>query len=170
VLICVVDCQTIYGSDYENDNAAKAKYYPNQKGEGLVITMGDTPGRVLKKNMPGWFRNRQGWGLRYGRSMESKVLEGREAGAVREWSPLELAEVKTPRRIGSIWRAKGATSRRRIKFDDRASCTHLMSRTVNGEFLFGPTEKEAFRRMMWRMSIFLGVEVLTQKHARLVLN
>ena len=93
--------------------------------------------------------------------MKSKVLEGRGAGAGREWSPLELAEVKTPRRIGSIWRAKGATSRRRIKFDDRAVCSHLMSRTVNGEFLFGPTEKEAFRRMMWRMSIFLGVEVLT---------
>ena len=93
--------------------------------------------------------------------MTSKVLEGRGAGAGREWSPLELAEVKTPRRIGSIWRAKGATSRRRIKFDDRAVCSHLMSRTVNGEFLFGPTEKEAFRRMMWRMSIFLGVEVLT---------
>ena len=93
--------------------------------------------------------------------MTSKVLEGRGAGAVHEWSPLEVAEVKTPRRIGSIWRAKGATSRRRIKFDDRAVCSHLMSRTVNGEFLFGPTEKEAFRRMMWRMSIFLGVEVLT---------
>jgi hypothetical protein len=29
--------------------------------------------------------------------MKSKVLEGRGAGAVREWSPLELAEVKTPR-------------------------------------------------------------------------
>jgi len=24
-----------------------------------------------------------------------------------EWTPLELAEVKTPRRIGSIWQAKG---------------------------------------------------------------
>ncbi|MFT7304190.1 MAG: hypothetical protein ACI8UZ_003039, partial [Akkermansiaceae bacterium] len=31
--------------------------------------------------------------------MKSKVFEGRGAGAVREWSPLELAEVKTPRRI-----------------------------------------------------------------------
>jgi len=51
--------------------------------------------------------------------MKSKVLEGKRSGAAREWSPLELAEVKTPRRIGSIWRAKGATSRRRIKFDDR---------------------------------------------------
>jgi REP element-mobilizing transposase RayT len=36
-----------------------------------------------------------------------------------------------------------------------------MSRTVNGEFLFGPTEKEAFRRMMWRMAQFSGVEIFT---------
>jgi putative transposase len=93
--------------------------------------------------------------------MKSQVPEGKGSGVGRVWSPLELAEVKTPRRIGSIWRAKGATSRRRITFDDRASCYHLMSRTVNGEFLFGATEKEAFRRMMWRVSSFLGVEVLT---------
>ena len=32
---------------------------------------------------------------------------------------------------------------------------------MNGEFLFGAIEKEAFRRMMWRMSAFSGVEVLT---------
>jgi len=36
-----------------------------------------------------------------------------------------------------------------------------MSRSINSEFLFGSTEKEAFRRMMWRMSAFSGVEVLT---------
>ncbi|MFT6240331.1 MAG: hypothetical protein ACJAQT_002418 [Akkermansiaceae bacterium] len=57
--------------------------------------------------------------------MESQVPEGKGSEVGRVWSPLELAEVKTPRRIGSIWRAKGA-----------------------------------FRRMMWRVSAFLGVEVL----------
>ncbi len=36
-----------------------------------------------------------------------------------------------------------------------------MSRTVDWEFLFGPTEKEAFRRMMWRMAQFSGVEIFT---------
>lgn len=36
-----------------------------------------------------------------------------------------------------------------------------MSRTVNGEHLFGNLEKEAFRRMMWRMGEFSGVEILT---------
>jgi hypothetical protein len=72
--------------------------------------------------------------------MKSQVPEGKGSEMGRVWSPLELAEVKTPRRIGSIWRAKGATSRRRITFDDRASYSHLMSRTANGEFLFGATE------------------------------
>ena len=93
--------------------------------------------------------------------MTLEVRSGRESGEVRRWTPLELAEVKTPGRIGPIWQAKGASSRRRIRFEDRATCYHVMSRTVNGEFLFGPTEKEAFRRMMWRMSAFSGVEILT---------
>ncbi|YCM42877.1 transposase [Verrucomicrobiaceae bacterium 227] len=93
--------------------------------------------------------------------MKSQASNGDDQGGSREWTPLELAEVKTPRRIGSIWQAKGAASRRRVKFEDQTTCYHVMSRTVNGEFLFGPTEKEAFRRMMWRMSAFSGVEVLT---------
>jgi len=93
--------------------------------------------------------------------MKRQASNGNAEGDLRKWTPLELAEVKTPRRIGSIWQAKGASSRRRIKFEDRATCYHVMSRTVNGEFLFGAIEKEAFRRMMWRMSIFSGVEVLT---------
>ena len=75
--------------------------------------------------------------------MLSNSRNEKASGEVREWTPLELAEVKTPRRIGSIWQAKGASSRRRMKFEDRATCYHVMSRTVNGEFLFGETEKEA---------------------------
>jgi putative transposase len=47
-----------------------------------------------------------------------------------------------------------------------AACFHVMSRTVNGEFLFGPTEKEAFRRMMLGMSQFLGIEVFTPVHIK----
>lgn len=92
--------------------------------------------------------------------MASKSLSNQRSTRNREWSPLELAEVKTPRRIGAIWQPKGASARRRIKFEDRASCFHVMSRTVNGEMLFGNVEKEAFRRMMWRMASFSGVEVL----------
>lgn len=82
-------------------------------------------------------------------------------GATEVWSPLELADMKTGRRIGQILRPKGFSARRRIKFVDRNCCYHVMSRTVNGERLFGAVEKEAFRRMMWRMAAFSGVEVLT---------
>jgi putative transposase len=49
----------------------------------------------------------------------------------------------------------------RIQISFLVAHSRLVSRTVNGEFLFGATEKEAFRRMMWRISIFFGVEVLT---------
>src|SRR5690606_6118306 len=38
---------------------------------------------------------------------------------------------------------------------------HVMSRTAGGGKVFGDTEKEAFRRLMWRMAKFSGVEVLT---------
>jgi REP element-mobilizing transposase RayT len=38
---------------------------------------------------------------------------------------------------------------------------HVMSRTAGGEKLFGEVEKEAFRRLMWRMARFSGVEILT---------
>ena len=38
---------------------------------------------------------------------------------------------------------------------------HVMSRTAGGEKLFGDVEKEAFRRLMWRLARFSGVEILT---------
>jgi len=38
---------------------------------------------------------------------------------------------------------------------------HLMSRTVNGEALFGEAEKEVFRRMIWKTAGFSGVRVIT---------
>ncbi len=38
---------------------------------------------------------------------------------------------------------------------------HVMSRTAGGEKLFGEVEKEAFRRLMWRMAKFSGLEILT---------
>lgn len=41
------------------------------------------------------------------------------------------------------------------------SCYHCMSRTVNGERLFGDREKEVLRKMLWQVGDFSGVEVLT---------
>ena len=93
--------------------------------------------------------------------MSLKALGGNDSGVDREWTPLELAEMKTGRRIGRISRPKGFASRRRMKPEKGAACFHVMSRTVNGEFLFGAVEKEAFRRMMRRMAQFSGVEIFT---------
>ncbi len=36
-----------------------------------------------------------------------------------------------------------------------------MSRMTGGERLFGDTEKEALRRLMWRMARFSGLEIHT---------
>jgi REP element-mobilizing transposase RayT len=38
---------------------------------------------------------------------------------------------------------------------------HLISRTVNGEWLLGPTGKEVLRRQMWQVADFAGLEILT---------
>ncbi len=93
--------------------------------------------------------------------MSSGSPKNKASSAKREWTPLELAEMKTGKYLGRIHRPKGFASRRRIKPERGPACYHVMSRTVNGEFLFGPTEKEAFRRMMWRMAQFSGVEIFT---------
>ena len=93
--------------------------------------------------------------------MASKGDEIKDSAMKKEWTPLELAEMKTGKYLGQISRPKGFASRRRIKPECGSSCYHVMSRTVNGEFLFGNLEKEAFRRMMWRMATFSGVEIFT---------
>jgi len=52
---------------------------------------------------------------------------------------------------------------RRIKVEGagREACYHCMTRTVNGERLFGDREKEVLRKMLWQVADFSGVEVLT---------
>jgi len=78
-----------------------------------------------------------------------------------ELTPLEVADCKTGRQLGPLRRAKGVNSRKRIKIEKDAACYHVMSRTAGGEFLFDDQAKEAFRKMMWRMAAFAGVEILT---------
>jgi len=41
---------------------------------------------------------------------------------------------------------------------------HLMSRTVNGEALFGEAEKEVFRRMIWKAAGFSRVRVIFEPY------
>ncbi len=40
-------------------------------------------------------------------------------------------------------------------------CYHVMSRTCGGEVLFDEVEKEALRRVIWRMAEFSGLKVVT---------
>jgi putative transposase len=52
--------------------------------------------------------------------------------------------------------------RRRLKRSAEESAVyHVVTRSVNGEFLFGPAEKEMLRRMLWLVAAFSGVQVLT---------
>jgi REP element-mobilizing transposase RayT len=82
--------------------------------------------------------------------------------------PLEkiiLPTSTTPGRMETLGR-KMKRGRRRLlgQFGGENSggqAYHVMSRTAGGEMVFGDTEKEAFRRLMWRMAKFSGVEVLT---------
>ena len=46
-------------------------------------------------------------------------------------------------------------------FGSAGSVYHCMTRTVNGEPLFGDRDKEILRKMLWRVADFSGVEVLT---------
>ena len=83
-------------------------------------------------------------------------------------NPLEritLPTSPTPGRMESLGR-KMKRGRRRIlgQFGGENSggqAYHVMSRTAGGEMVFGDVEKEAFRRLMWRLARFSGVEVLT---------
>ncbi|MEZ5387540.1 MAG: transposase [Prosthecobacter sp.] len=40
-------------------------------------------------------------------------------------------------------------------------CYHVMSRTCGGEIFFDDVEKEALRRVIWRMADFCGIKVVT---------
>jgi len=51
--------------------------------------------------------------------------------------------------------------KRRIKVHQGDGFYHCMSRTVNGERLFGAKDKEVFRKMIQRVADFSGVDVVT---------
>ncbi|MEM0965962.1 MAG: transposase [Verrucomicrobiota bacterium] len=51
--------------------------------------------------------------------------------------------------------------RRRRLVEGGLGYYHVMSRTVNGESLFGEVEKEVLRRMLWQVAEFSGVRVVT---------
>ena len=52
---------------------------------------------------------------------------------------------------------------RRIKVspEEGSAVYHCISRTVNGEFLFAPEDREILRKQIWLVAEFCGVQVLT---------
>ncbi|TVR50059.1 MAG: transposase [Puniceicoccaceae bacterium] len=63
---------------------------------------------------------------------------------------------------------------RRVKVLGQSACYHVISRTAGGLHLFGPTEKEVFRKIIRKVARFCGVEVLTfcimSNHVHLLLK
>ena len=49
----------------------------------------------------------------------------------------------------------------RYRLDENVAYYHLMSRTVNGEAWFGGVEREVLRKMIWQVSAFSGVRLIT---------
>ena len=87
---------------------------------------------------------------------------------LKDLSPLEKVTLPTaamPGRMDSLGRSMKRAPRRILgQFGGEnagGQAYHVMSRTAGGEMVFGEVEKEAFRRLMWRMAKFSGVEVLT---------
>ena len=75
----------------------------------------------------------------------------------------ELDKITLPTGAGgSRVKVKG-TSRKRFLVDSvkTSACYHVMSRTAGGEMIFGDTEKEAFRLLLWKMARFSGIQILT---------
>ncbi len=93
-----------------------------------------------------------------------KTDESPESKAKRGLTDLEKADCKTGHmggKTGRIYRSWSGGRRRILGGEDDDYCYHVMSRTTGGDFLLGSEEKEAFRRIMWRMAEFCGVKLLT---------
>jgi putative transposase len=91
-----------------------------------------------------------------------------KASDLKELTSLDkitLPTAPTPGRMESLGRVMRRAPRRILgQFGGEnagGQAYHVMSRTAGGEKLFGDSEKEAFRRLMWRLARFSGVEVLT---------
>ena len=77
-------------------------------------------------------------------------------------SPLERIELPTGACLGWVFARGWKGTRQRIVVGPAEGASyHVMSRTAGGERLLGNTEKEALRRLMWRMARFSGLEIHT---------
>ena len=93
------------------------------------------------------------------------AVEGMDATMAlkpRVLSPLERIELPTGASLGRVFALGWKGRRQRIVVSPAHGASyHIMSRTAGGERLLGDTEKEALRRLMWRLARFAGVEIHT---------
>ena len=90
------------------------------------------------------------------------VAEDEPVAQPRLLSPLERIEWPTGACLGQVFaREWKGTRQRSVVGPETGASYHIMSRTAGGERLFGDTEKEALRRLMWRMARFAGLEIHT---------
>ena len=77
-------------------------------------------------------------------------------------SDLDKIALPTAAPLGGIYfHDQGRMHRRVTAVPEGTGLYHVMSRTAAGQKVFGETDKEAFRVLMWRLAKFSGVEVLT---------
>ncbi|MBT8037083.1 MAG: hypothetical protein KJO21_06025, partial [Verrucomicrobiae bacterium] len=77
-----------------------------------------------------------------------------EVKGKRPLTDLEKVDCKTGHwggKTGRIYRSWSGGRRRILGGEADDYCYHVMSRTTGGDYLLGSEEKEALRRMMWRM-------------------
>ena len=97
-----------------------------------------------------------------GTGADPAAVEADSVAQPRLLSPLERIELPTGACLGQVFAREWKGTRQRIVVGPEAGASyHIMSRTAGGERLFGDTEKEALRRLMWRMARFSGLEIHT---------
>ena len=108
-----------------------------------------------------WMKKRRGGGG----GLDAAAADSAEADSVaqpRRLSPLERIELPTGACLGWVFARGWKGTRQRIVVGPAEGASyHVMSRTAGGERLFGDTEKEALRRLLWRMARFSGLEIHT---------
>ena len=93
-----------------------------------------------------------------------KTSETHKKQEKKALTDLEKVDCKTGHmggKTGRIYRSWSGGRRRILGGEADDYCYHVMSRTTGGDFLFGAEEKEALRKIMWRMANFCGVKLLT---------
>ncbi len=88
--------------------------------------------------------------------MKTQTAENQESQPL---DPLIAIKAKTGPYLGA--RSWSGGRRRVLGTRPREHCYHVMSRTCGGSVFFDDLEKEALMRLLWKMSEFCGLKLLT---------